>query len=79
MTHLAKELGLSGVGLRKICFKYGIPLPQRGYWARPQVGKQDPRPELPIENKNPQMRLSDEDTDPDFDASFEENQWTFGD
>jgi hypothetical protein len=27
MTHLAKELGLSDVGLRKICVKYGIPLP----------------------------------------------------
>lgn len=31
MTHLSKELGLSDVGLRKICVKYGIPLPARGY------------------------------------------------
>ena len=31
MTHLSKELGLSDVGLRKICVKFGIPLPQRGY------------------------------------------------
>ena len=31
MTHLAKELGLSDVGLRKICVKFGVPLPQRGY------------------------------------------------
>jgi hypothetical protein len=62
MTHLANELGLSDVGLRKICVKYGIPLPARGYWARLQVGKQDPRPELPFENNNPQIRLPDEDT-----------------
>lgn len=62
MTHLAKELGLSDVGLRKICVKFGIPLPPRGYWARLQFGKRDPRPELPFENNNPQIRLPDEDT-----------------
>lgn len=62
MTHLAKELGLSDVGLRKICVKFGIPLPLRGHWARLQVGKQDPRPELPFENNNPQIRLPDEET-----------------
>ena len=62
MTNLAKELGLSDVGLRKICVKYGIPLPQRGYWARLQVGKRDPRPELPFENNNPQIRFPDEAT-----------------
>jgi hypothetical protein len=62
MTHLAKELGLSDVGLRKICVKHGIPVPARGYWARLQFGKQDPRPELPFENNNPQIRLPDEDT-----------------
>ena len=62
MTHLAKELGLSDVGLRKICVKFGIPLPQRGYWSRLQFGKQDPRPELPFENNNPQIRLPDEAT-----------------
>ena len=45
MTHLAKELGLSDVGLRKICVKFGISLPPRGHWSRLQFGKQDPRPE----------------------------------
>lgn len=50
------------MGLRKICVKYGIPLPARGYWARLQFGKQDPRPELPFENNNPQIRLPDEGT-----------------
>ena len=62
MTHLAKELGLSDVGLRKICVKFGIPLPPRGHWSRLQFGKQDPRPQLPFENNNPQIRLPDEAT-----------------
>ena len=62
MTHLAKELGLSDVGLRKICVKFGIPLPPRGHWSRLQFGKQDPRPELPFVNNNPQIRLPDEST-----------------
>ena len=62
MTHLAKDLGLSDVGLRKICVKFGIPLPPRGHWVRLQFGKQDTRPELPFENNNPQIRLPDEAT-----------------
>ena len=62
MTHLSKELGLSDVGLRKICVKFGIPLPPRGYWSRLQFGKQDPRPALPFENNNPQIHLPDEAT-----------------
>ena len=31
---LAKKYGLSDVGLAKICKRYNIPLPSRGYWAR---------------------------------------------
>ncbi len=62
ITHLAKEFGLSDVGLRKICIKYGIPLPARGYWARLQHGKQDPKAMLEFENHNPNIRLPDEGT-----------------
>ncbi len=62
MSHLSKELGLSDVGLRKICVKFGIPIPPRGYWARLQFGKQDPRPALPFEKNNPQILLPDEAT-----------------
>ncbi len=33
-THVvAKRLGLSGNGLRKICKKYKVPVAPRGYWA----------------------------------------------
>lgn len=62
MTHLSKELGLSDVGLRKICVKFGIPLPARGYWARLQHGRQDPKPEIEFENHNPLIQLPDETT-----------------
>lgn len=62
MTHLSKELGLSDVGLRKICVKFGIPLPARGYWSRLQHGRQDPKPEIEFEKHNPLIQLPDEST-----------------
>jgi hypothetical protein len=34
MTQLAKEFGLSDNGLRKICKKYDIPLPNMGHWQK---------------------------------------------
>ncbi len=34
---LAKEFGLSDVGLAKLCRRHGIPLPGRGYWVRHAV------------------------------------------
>src|ERR1700756_4346222 len=34
MQKLAKEFGLSDVGLTKLCCWNEIPLPGRGYWAR---------------------------------------------
>jgi hypothetical protein len=43
MIHLSGQLVLTNVGLRKICTKYGIPLPPRGYWMRKQMGKSDAR------------------------------------
>jgi len=39
MVQLAKEFGLSDVGLRKICVKHGIPTPPLGYWAKLNFGK----------------------------------------
>lgn len=39
MTQLAKEFGLSDNGLRKICMKYDIPLPQMGHWQKIRYGK----------------------------------------
>ena len=34
LLKLAPKLGLSDVGLRKICKRHNIPLPPQGYWAR---------------------------------------------
>ena len=39
MVKLAKEFGLSDVGLRKTCVKHGIPTPPLGYWAKLNFGK----------------------------------------
>lgn len=39
MRCLAKEYGISDVGLAKVCKKLYIPLPGRGYWAKRAAGK----------------------------------------
>lgn len=49
LTHLAKEYGLSDVGLKKICNKMEVPTPPRGHWQRIEHGhkvEQIPLPEL---------------------------------
>lgn len=47
MWKLAPEFGLSGNGLAKLCRRNGIPVPDRGYWAKLQHGKRVRRPPLP--------------------------------
>jgi len=39
MTKAAAELGLSDVGLKKVCDRYRVPVPGRGYWAKVAAGK----------------------------------------
>jgi ankyrin repeat protein len=47
MQLLAKEYGISDVGLAKVCRKLAIPVPGRGYWAKKAAGKPVPkRPQL---------------------------------
>ena len=46
LQHLARELDISDVGLRKACKRYGIPTPPRGYWAQLAAGTASPRPGL---------------------------------
>lgn len=46
MLELAKDLGLSDVGLAKRCRKLGVPVPGRGYWARVAAGQEPHRPKL---------------------------------
>ena len=40
MKTLAGQLGVSDVGLKKICARAGIPTPDRGYWAKKEAGKE---------------------------------------
>jgi hypothetical protein len=44
---LAKRYGLSDRGLGKLCARYNIPVPPRGWWAKKAAGKRVSRPKLP--------------------------------
>src|SRR5580658_7941947 len=46
MWKVAPEFGLSGNGLAKLCRREGIPVPERGYWAKLAHGKRVKRPSL---------------------------------
>jgi len=47
MCRLAREFGLSDVGLSKLCHRHEIPTPPRGYWVQKDHGKAGLRPPLP--------------------------------
>lgn len=46
-VRLAAAYGLSDVGLAKLCRRYNIPRPPRGYWAKLQAGQTPRRTPLP--------------------------------
>jgi len=58
MLHLAKEYGISNVGLAKICRSHNIPRPGRGYWAKLAHGKTPQKSPLPKTQKNPRIRIT---------------------
>ncbi|HYD44762.1 MAG TPA: TetR/AcrR family transcriptional regulator [Phenylobacterium sp.] len=47
MTVVARELGLTGNGLSKICDRVLVPYPARGYWSRARAGRADAPSPLP--------------------------------
>lgn len=53
MMNLAKQYGLSDVGLAKICKKHNIPRPPRGYWMKLEAGM-EPR-KIPLPHGDPDM------------------------
>lgn len=55
---LASQLGLSDVGLAKICKRFKIPRPGRGYWAKHDVGMKLPRKKLKQSEWNPKIVIS---------------------
>lgn len=47
MSKLSQELGLSDVGLAKVCKRFNIPRPPRGHWAKLEHGQKVTQPPLP--------------------------------
>lgn len=47
MRTVAPELGVSDVGLKKLCKRLDIPTPPLGYWAKKEYGKATKQPRLP--------------------------------
>lgn len=72
MTQLSKEFGLSDVGLAKICRKSGIPLPERGYWAKVAAGYRGAKRALPRKDYDPEIEIFDRE--PITDQAIQEKQ-----
>jgi hypothetical protein len=54
IVHVAERLGMSGRGLGKMCARYRIPVPPRGWWAKKQHGhrvRQTPLPEVTVKEQ----------------------------
>lgn len=47
LNKLAAELGLSDVGLKKLCKRHDIPTPPQGHWISIHHGKSRPTVPLP--------------------------------
>ena len=47
MLALSKKYDISDVGLRKMCKRNNIPIPQGGHWMKVKFGKKSPRIKLP--------------------------------
>lgn len=47
LTSIAEEFSISNVGLRKICWKMDIPLPEMGFWMKRKFNKKITRKILP--------------------------------
>ena len=58
LSKLAPNLGLSDVGLRKICKRHNIPLPPQGYWARSPERRSPKRTPLPQPDKDWDLEFS---------------------
>jgi hypothetical protein len=59
MSRLAKRFAISDVGLAKICRKYNIPRPPRGYWAKKQHGQKPRQTPLPKTPRDEEIQLRD--------------------
>ena len=64
MTKAAKKYSVSGSYLARVCAALRIPRPQRGYWAKLEVGKAPARPALPEALPGDQLFWSQEGDTP---------------
>ncbi|SOE35319.1 hypothetical protein [Delftia acidovorans] len=60
-SHLGPELGLSDVGLSKLCRRYEIPVPPAGYWAHRTTGNSNEPTPLPPTEIDHEIRLPEQD------------------
>jgi hypothetical protein len=64
LIQLAKKLNISDNGLRKICKRMNIPLPNSGHWQKIKFGYKVQVPKLPTKfegNKTIKLALRNED------------------
>ena len=52
MLKVAEGFGVSSSYLARVCTELRVPRPERGYWAKLEVGKNPPRPDLPPPQPN---------------------------
>lgn len=57
LTTLSKEYAYSDNGLRKICIKHNIPLPNSGYWSKLKFNKKVKKEALPKGDDNVKIEL----------------------
>jgi hypothetical protein len=67
MVKVAKQFGLSDVGLKKICRKHDIPVPGRGYWRKLETHKRAKKLSLPRRNNDETIRIYVYDRSQPFD------------
>jgi len=58
---LARQIGVSDVGLAKACRRAGIALPPRGHWAKPE-SKRPKKPKPPVSTDVIEFRVLDPET-----------------
>lgn len=58
MWRLCEEFGLSGRGLGKLCERWNIPVPPRGYWRRLETGGKTNRVPLPLDSRPLEIRIT---------------------
>jgi hypothetical protein len=64
MTKAAKKFSVSGSYLARVCAALRVPRPERGYWAKLEVGKAPERPALPKALPGDQLFWSQEGDTP---------------